>query len=139
MKTLQYLLIICTLTIATAAISQAKFKTAEDKEEFEHINVTEPYEFKSTFHSTSAILMADTQLGLAEGGAFTTGISTGKPLSFTGPRRVGEDEGFEEEDEKEPASPGEPFPIGDGVWALLLMAAGYLIHRVRTRRREVMA
>ena len=89
------------------------------------------------FHSTSAILMADTQLGLAEGGAFTTGISTGKPLSFTGPKRVGENEGFEDEEEPDPMK--EPFPIGDGVWAMLLMAAGYLIYRVRTRKREVMA
>ena len=90
------------------------------------------------FHSTSAILMADTQLGLAEGGAFTTGISTGKPLSFTGPKRVGENEGFEDEEE-EPDPMKEPFPIGDGVWAMLLMAAGYLIYRVRTRKREVTA
>ena len=28
-------------------------------------------------------------------------------------------------------------PIGDGVWAMLLMAAGYLLYRVRTRKREV--
>ena len=91
------------------------------------------------FHSTSAILMADTQLGLAEGGAFTTGISTGKPLSFTGPRRVGEDDGFEDEGDDSGNLPGEPFPIGDGLCVLLLMAAGYLIYRVRTRKREVMA
>ena len=30
-------------------------------------------------------------------------------------------------------------PIGDGVWAMLVMAAGFLIYRVRTRRREAMA
>ena len=29
-------------------------------------------------------------------------------------------------------------PVGDGMWVLLLMAAGYLIYRVRTRRREAM-
>ena len=69
------------------------------------------------FHSTSAILMADTQLGLAEGGAFTAGVNTGNPVTVTGPRRVGEDD----------------------LWALLLMAAGYLIYRVRTRKREVTA
>ena len=135
MKTLRYLLIaIVVMMIALPAGAQySKVNSVAGCTTFGQT------ERQYQFHSTSAILMADTQLGLAEGGAFTTGISTGKPLSFTGPRRVGEDEGFEEEDEKEPASPGEPFPIGDGVWALLLMAAGYLIHRVRTRRREVMA
>ncbi|MBR4520108.1 MAG: hypothetical protein IKO63_01695, partial [Paludibacteraceae bacterium] len=90
------------------------------------------------FYSTSAILTADTKLGLSEGGAFTTGVTTGKPLTFTGPKRVGENEGFEPGEDEGPDLPGEPYPIGDGVWAMLLMAAGYLIYRVRTRKREVM-
>ena len=134
MKTLRYLLIVIAVML-TALPAGAQYSKVNSVAGCTTFGQTER---QYQFHSTSAILMADTQLGLAEGGAFTTGISTGKPLSFTGPRRVGEDEGFEEEDEKEPASPGEPFPIGDGVWALLLMAAGYLIYRVRTRKREVM-
>ena len=135
MKTLRYLLIaIVVMMIALPAGAQySKVNSVAGCTTFGQT------ERQYQFHSTSAILMADTQLGLAEGGAFTTGISTGKPLSFTGPRRVGEDDGFEDEGEESGNLPGEPFPIGDGLWSLLLMAAGYLIYRVRTRKREVMA
>ena len=135
MKTLRYLLIaIVVMMIALPAGAQySKVNSVAGCTTFGQT------ERQYQFHSTSAILMADTQLGLAEGGAFTTGISTGKPLSFTGPKRVGEDDGFENEGDDPGNLPGEPFPIGDGVWALLLMAAGYLIYRVRTRKREVTA
>ena len=68
-----------------------------------------------------------------------TAVSVPFNIPFTGPRRVGEDDGFEDEGDDSGNLPGEPFPIGDGVWALLLMAAGYLIYRVRTRKREVTA
>lgn len=132
MKTLRYLLIaiVVMLTALPAGAQYSKVNSVAGCTTFGQT------ERQYQFYSTSAILTADTKLGLSEGGAFTTGISTGKPLSFTGPRRVGENEGFE--DEKEPELPGEPNPIGDGVWAMLLMAAGYLIYRVRTRKREVM-
>ena len=93
------------------------------------------------FHSTSAILMADTQLGLAEGGAFTAGVNTGNPVTTTGPRRATmEDDPFGGETIGGTENPQQPgTPVGDGLWALLLMAAGYLIYRVRTLKREVMA
>ena len=123
MKTLQYLLIICTLTIATAAFSQAKFKTAEDKEAFEHINVTEPYEFKST----STMSGSGSNLPIAARNSAMPD-SNEQAQAPSGPRKVGP-----------PTPGGDPTPVGDGVWALLLMAAGYLIYRVRTRKREVTA
>ena len=133
MKTLRYLLIaiVVMLTALPAGAQYSKVNSVAGCTTFGQT------ERQYQFHSTSAILTADTKLGLSEGGAFTTGISTGKPLTFIGPKRVGENDGFE--DEKEPASPGEPNPIGDGVWAMLLMAAGYLIYRVRTRKREGIA
>ena len=136
MKALRYLLVAIVVMLAVQSVSAQEYTRINSVAGCTTFGQTER-QYK--FHSTSAILMADTQLGLAEGGAFTTGISTGKPLSFTGPRRVGEDDGFEDEGEESGNLPGEPFPIGDGVWALLLMAAGYLIYRVHTRRREVMA
>ena len=136
MKTLRYLLIAIVVMLAVQSVSAQEYTRINSVAGCTTFGQTER-QYK--FHSTSAILMADTQLGLAEGGAFTTGISTGKPLSFTGPRRVGEDDGFEDEGDDSGNLPGEPFPIGDGVWALLLMAAGYLIYRVRTRKREVTA
>ena len=135
MKTLRYLLIaIVVMMIALPAGAQySKVNSVAGCTTFGQT------ERQYQFHSTSAILMADTQLGLAEGGAFTAGVNTGNPVTVTGPRRVGEDDGFEDEGDDPGNLPGEPFPIGDGVWALLLMAAGYLIYRVHTRRREVLA
>ena len=119
MKTLQYLLIICTLTIATAAFSQAKFKTAEDKEAFEHINVTEPYEFKST----STMSGSGSNLPIA---ARNSAMPDSNEQAQS-PRRPYK---------APPITGGEDMPVGDGMWVLLLMAAGYLIYRVRTRKRE---
>ena len=131
MKTLRYLLIaiVVMLTALPAGAQYSKVNSVAGCTTFGQT------ERQYQFHSTSAILTADTKLGLSEGGAFTTGISTGKPLSFTGPRRAA-DEG-----DTPPADPEGPMenPIGDGVWAMLLMAAGYLIYRVRTRKREGIA
>ena len=49
-------------------------------------------------------------------------------------RRAGEDEGWE--DDPDPDNPGEPFPIGDAAWPLMLLALAYLIMRV-VRKRSV--
>ena len=132
MKTLRYLLI-AIVVMLTALPAGAQYSRVNSVAGCTTFGQTER---QYQFYSTSAILTADTKLGLSEGGAFTTGVTTGKPLTFTGPRRVGEGDDFEDEDD--PALPGEPNPIGDGVWAMLLMAAGYLIYRVRTRKREGM-
>ncbi len=50
-------------------------------------------------------------------------------------RRVGDDDGFEDEDD--PDNPGEPFPIGDAAWPLLALAAAYAVLRVYRRKRSV--
>ena len=50
-------------------------------------------------------------------------------------RRVGDDDGFEDEDD--PDNPGEPFPIGDAGWTLLALAAAYAVLRVYRRKRSV--
>lgn len=105
MKTLRYLLIICTLTIATAAFSQAKFKTAEDKEAFEHINATEPYEFKST----STMSGSGSNLPIA---ARNSAMPDSNEQAQS-PRRPYK---------APPITGGEDMPVGDGVWVLLLMA-----------------
>ena len=133
MKALRYLLIaiVVMLTALPAGAQYSKVNSVAGCTTFGQT------ERQYQFYSTSAILTADTKLGLSEGGAFATGVSTGKPLSFTGPRRAADGD----DDDTPPADPEGPMenPIGDGVWAMLLMAAGYLIYRVRTRRREAMA
>ena len=131
MKTQRYLLIaiVVMLTALPAGAQYSKVHSVAGCTTFEQT------ELQYQFQSTSAMLTTDTKLGMSEDGAFTTGISTGKPLSFTGPHRA-PDGG-----DTPPADPQGPNenPIGDGVWAMLLMVAGYLLYRVRTRKREVTA
>lgn len=131
MKTLRYLLIaiVVMLTALPAGAQYSKVNSVAGCTTFEQT------ELQYQFQSTSAMLTTDTKLGMSEDGAFTTGISTGKPLSFTGPHRA---PGEGDTPPADPQGPNEN-PIGDGVWAMLLMAAGYLLYRVRTRKREVTA
>lgn len=49
-----------------------------------------------------------------------------------GPRRVGESDGFEEEDD--PTNPGQPFPIGDApLWLMAALMGAYAAWRKRCR------
>ena len=91
------------------------------------------------FYSTSPLPASGT--GLPQAAVSGTTFAGEAPAAYApgrgGLRRdVG---GGEPAGDEDPDAPNEPYPVGDGVWVLLLMAAGYLIYRVRTRRREVMA
>lgn len=137
MKALRYLFVAIVAMLTAQSVSAQEYTRINSVAGCTTFGQTER---QYQFHSTSAILMDDTQLGLAEDGAFATGISTGKPLSFAGSRRAKMEDpdpwgGGSIGDVDKPLEPGTP--IGDGLWALLLMAAGYLIYRVRTRKREV--
>ena len=127
MKALRYLLV-ASVVMLTALPAGAQYTKVNSVAGCTTFGQTErQYQFRST----STLLPADTKLGLSEGGAFSSSVSTGDPVGSqsSGPRR------------ERPGDWTGPMenPIGDGVWALLLMAAGYLIYRVRTRRREVTA
>jgi hypothetical protein len=50
-------------------------------------------------------------------------------------RRVGEDDGFDDDDD-DPENPANPFPLGDGLWALMLLACAYLGMRVFLIRKR---
>ena len=73
--------------------------------------------------------------GSALPSAATEGVRTTYGPAKSGPRRAGENDGFEDEGE-EPATgnPGEPNPIGDAMWPLMLLACAYLIVRAARRR-----
>ena len=91
-------------------------------------------------YSTSAMISSGSTLpSAATTGAILTGSTPGTYEQAyrpgAGPRRVGEDDGFEEDD-PDPDVPANPFPIGDGLIPLLLLAGAYLIWRA-TRRRAL--
>lgn len=115
MKTLRYLLI--TFMISLMAVS-AEAQSLAQKPEI-------------GFQSTSSMVGSGSTLPqAAQTGTYTTydmGTFSHKP----GIRRAGEDDGFEDEDD--PTNPGEPFPIGDGLWALIALAAGYAVFRIRRK------
>lgn len=72
--------------------------------------------------------------------AAVTGVITTYDMSpggfASGPRRVGENDGFEE-GETDPDNPGEPFPIGDTPWLLFLMlGAGYTFWRRKSQQYD---
>lgn len=137
MKTLRYLLIaiVVMLTALPAGAQYTKVNSVAGCTTFGQT------ERQYQFRSTSAMLTEDTKLGLSEG-AFSSGVSTGEPINTksSGPRRATmDDDPFGGETIGGTENPQQPgTPLGDGVWAMLLMAAGYLIYRVRTRKREVM-
>ena len=137
MKALRYLLITIVVMLAAQSVSAQEYTRINTVTGCTTFGQTER---KYQFHSTSAILAADVKLGLAEGGAFTTGVSTGIPVKTSGSRRATmDDDPFGGETIEDTGNPQEPgTPIGDGMWALMLMAGGYLIYRVRVRRREAM-
>ena len=92
-------------------------------------------------YSTSAMISSGSTLpSAATTGAILTGSTPGtyerayRPGA--GPRRVGEDDGFEEDD-PDPDVPANPFPIGDAVLPLLVLALGYTLWRRRRALRDV--
>lgn len=94
---------------------------------------------RADFHSTSSMVTSGSTLPqAAQSGVYTT-YDGGTRANMPGIKRVGEDDGFEE-GETDPENPGEPFPIGEGMWALLFCAAvfsGVIAFRRKRQQRNV--
>ena len=95
---------------------------------------------EAQMRSTSAMAYSGTTLPhAAVHGVYVTGSTPGtyspySPVKASGrPRRVGENEGYE--DEADPDNPGEPFPIGDAALPMMLLAAAYALLRAFRRRQ----
>ena len=118
MKTLRYLLMVVAMVSVLGVYAQG---TAQFPE--------------ATMQSTST--MVGTGSSLPQAAVSGTTLAGETPGAYSPGRaghirRVGEDEGWE--DDPDPDSPGEPFPIGDVFWPLMLLACAYLIVRVARRR-----
>lgn len=126
MKALRYLLIAVVMVLASVN-AQAQFTQVNS---LKGCSTFGQEERQYQFHSTSAMLHPGSSAD-ADGGVFTTCVSTGKPMLLSSrSRRVGEDDGFDEDD-PDPELPANPNPIGDGMWALLIMACAYAIGKWR--------
>ena len=90
---------------------------------------------EATMSSTGSVMMetGSTLPQAAVTGTSTTYDNGGRPGKI---RRVGENDGFEDEDD--PDNPANPFPLGDGLWALMLLACAYLGMRVFLKRKRAL-
>ena len=86
------------------------------------------------FRSTSTM----TRSGSTLPNAAVTGITTAdESIAYAPARPLRRDVGggsTTEDEDPDPEDPEEPFPVGDGVWMLMLLAAGYAAF-VAYRRR----
>ena len=117
MKALRYLLItFAVMMVVNVQAAQAKAQSLAQQP-------------TTKFQSTSTMVGSGTTLPMAvETGAYTTyDVNYGASrANKPGIRKVGEGDGFEDEgDEPGGGLPGEPAPIGDGVWAMLALACCY--------------
>ena len=82
--------------------------------------------------STSSMVGSGTSLPLAAVSGTTTTATYSPANASRGQRRALDDDDIEEGGSTH--KPGQPFPIGDAVLPLLLMAMGYMFLRYRKKR-----
>jgi len=86
--------------------------------------------------------MSSTSTMMSSGSTLPQAAVTGTVTSYDNPvdrysnRRRAKMDDDEWEEDPDPETPTEPAPIGDGLWALMLLAGAYLILRA-TRRRAI--
>ena len=139
MKALRYLLMVVIVALASVT-AQAQlttpFKNSENKPAFSQ-QATTTY----AVYTTSTLMESGSSLPMAARNGVTIGASTPNddtPAYAPGRGGLRRDVGGggTTEDEDDPDIPVEPNPIGDGMWVLLLLAAGFAAYKTRMRRKE---
>lgn len=142
MKTLRYLLIICTLTMTAALFGQAQFMTRENKAAFDYTVGKTHFDF----YSTSTLKESGSSLPLAARYGLTIGAenpddNAAAGILAYGPRRAKmDDDPFGGQTIGDTSTPQEPgTPVGDGTWVMLVMAMGFAGVTLLRRRRVMQA
>lgn len=95
------------------------------------------------FHTTSSLSGSGSTLPIAaQKGAVISGNTPGEEYSASpasGRRRIGGSGSGTDGNGAEESHDPQETPLGDGMWALLMMAIAYAVCRKRLRKREVMA
>jgi hypothetical protein len=125
MKTLRYLLIVIGV-LSVVSVAAATFGTTYQPQR-RGIQYSQHYAEMPTLtmSSTGSVMMKS---GSALPMAAVSGITTADDYAPSGPRRAKRDVGDGETTENEdpnPDNPGEPAPIGDVLWPLMLMALAF--------------
>lgn len=124
MKALRYLLIVMGLMSVLSISAQALAQQPQ-----------------AQMQSTSIIAGSGSQLpSAAVQGTYVTGTAVGTytPANATnGPAKMRRDVGGggSTADDEDPDGPGEPFPLGDAGWPLMMLAAAYALLRLWRKRR----
>ena len=129
MKTLRYLLIVMMVVLSSVS---AKAQNSNHQSD----SYTQMQNSMIGFRSTSTMQGSGSSIPTAAeyGVTFSDNLPEGD-VQANAPGHLGNSRRARPDDWQDPMEN----PIGDGVWAMLLMAAGYLLYRVRTRKREVTA
>ncbi len=125
MKTLRYLLIVIGV-LSVVSVAAATFGTTYQPQR-RGIQYSQHYAEMPTLtmSSTGSVMMKS---GSALPMAAVSGITTADDYAPSGPRRAKRDVGdggTTEDGDEDPDNPGEPMPIGDVLWPLMLMALAF--------------
>ena len=125
MKTLRYLLIVIGV-LSVVSVAAATFGTTYQPQR-RGIQYTRHYAEMPTLAmgSTGSVMMKS---GSALPMAAVSGITTADDYAPSGPRRAKRDVGeggTTEDGDEDPDNPGEPMPLGDVLWPLMLMALAF--------------
>lgn len=125
MKTLRYLLIVIGV-LSVVSVAAATFGTTYQPQR-RGIQYSQHYAEMPTLtmSSTGSVMMKS---GSALPMAAVSGITTADDYAPSGPRRAKRDVGgggTTEDGDEDPDNPGEPAPIGDVLWPLMLMALAF--------------
>ena len=137
MKTLRYLLIVIGV-LSVVSVAAATFGTTYQPQR-RGIQYSQHYAEMPTLtmSSTGSVMMKS---GSALPMAAVTGTTSADDYAPSGPRRAKRDVGgggTTEDDDPDPDNPGEPMPLGDVLWPLMVMAmlfAGVIY----TRRKKAL-
>ncbi len=115
--TLRYLLMVVAMVSVLSVKAQSLAKQPEAK-----------------MQSTSTMVTTGTTLPFAAAdGIYVTGSTPGT-YAPAGGRSVHIRKGLDGDDDKD--KPGQPFPIGDGLWVLMLLACVYALMRAILNRKR---
>ncbi len=141
-KTLRYLLIVMTV-LSMAGVQAATLGTPYHPQTRGIRYTANPSQMPAVAMNSTAPAMMSSGSSLpmaAVSGVYVTGSTptSSSPAGHPGRIRRGMGDDETTEDDPDPVKPGEPSPLGDVLWPLMLMAVGYVIYR-RKRTKKASA
>ena len=140
MKTLRYLLIVIGV-LSVVSVSAATFGTTYQRQ---YNRQTRGIRYENTCTQMPTLSMSTMNASMMKSGsalpmAAVSGTTMANDNAPGGPKRAKKDVGGggSTDDDEDPDGPGEPMPIDDARWPLLLLACAYIGWRARTRAVKV--